>query len=155
MSDARWTEIEDDIGSAAEHFSRSVEIIATGAMSGMDLGGYMARMAFMHAMQSGHTSLETALTRVLELLGEQAPSGQSWHADLIRRASRAVDGRPAILSPELASAADQTRRFRHVAMRSYDTLDLTLADPAISAANVLARHLPAAIAAFRGTTDPD
>lgn len=93
MSDARWTEIDDDVAAAAEHFGRAVELFAVGGFKRDGLDGYTARMAFMHAMQSGHTSLESALVRILGLLNEEAPSGREWHADLVRRAGKAVAGR--------------------------------------------------------------
>jgi hypothetical protein len=109
-------------------------------------------MALMHAMQAGHTSLESALMRVLALLGEQPPSGRDW-PDLIRRATRAVDGRPPILPADLGAAADETRRFRHVALRSYDSFDVTRARPAMTAANRLAVALPPAFAALRSAID--
>ncbi len=118
MSDARWFEITADIESAVVHFGRAVEIFAAGGFGDDSLDSYKARMALLHAMQSGHISLESALLRVLNLLGEEEPSGRDWHADLIRRAAVAGDARPAILPGEIAAAATETRRFRHVATRS-------------------------------------
>lgn len=155
MSDARWTEVDEDMAAAAGHLARSVELFAAGGFAGEELDAYRARMAFMHAMQSGHTSLEAALLRILDLLGEEAPSGRDWHADLIRRAARSLAGRPAILAPAVADAANETRRFRHVAMRSYGTFDPSLAQPAVAAAGLLAASLADAAAAFRRQVDPD
>ncbi len=108
MSDARWTEVDEDMAAAAGHLARSVELFAAGGFAGEKLDAYRARMAFMHAMQSGHTSLEAALLRILDLLGEEAPSGRDWHADLIRRAARPLAGRPAILAQAVADAANET-----------------------------------------------
>ncbi len=154
MNAGRWFEVDEDVAAAVEHFGRSTELYAAGEFDAKDLSGYRARMALMHAMQSGHTSLEQALVRILGLLGEEAPAGSDWHADLIRRVSRGLPGRPAILPAELAKAAGETRRFRHVAMRSYGTFDLALSGPAVSAARVLADGMPAAIAAFKTAIDP-
>ena len=112
-------------------------------------------MAFMHAMQSGHTSLEPALLRILDLLGEEAPSGRDWHADLIQRTSRPIPGRPAILPTSVAQAANETRRFRPVAMRTYGSFDPGLARPAVQAARLLADGLPSAVAMFRRCMDPE
>ncbi len=109
----------------------------------------------MHAMQSGHTSLEAALSRILDLLGEEMPSGRDWHADLIRRAARPMADRPEILPPVVAEAASETRRFRHVAMRSYGTFDPALAQPAVAAARLLAAGLANAVILFRKRVDPD
>jgi len=155
MSDARWTEVDED-AAAAGHFGRSVELFAAGGFIGEELDAYRARMAFMHAMQSGHTSLEAALSRILDLLGEEMPSGRDWHADLIRRAARPLPDRPEILPPVVAEAASETRRFRHVAMRSsYGMFDPALAQPAVAAARLLASSLADAVISFRKRVDPD
>lgn len=154
MSDARWLDVDADIESAVTHFTRAVELFRTRDMNGDALDPYMARMAFMHAVMAGHTSLETGLTRILKLLGEEAPSGETWHADLIRRVSRPGGNRPPILDAELSRAADRSRRFRHVAARGYDSFDPEEATPAVSAAELLAARLPAAIAGLRAAIDP-
>ena len=155
MCDARWFEVDQDVAAAAGHLARSVELYDAGGFAGEDLDSYRARMAFMHAMQSGHTSLESALLRILNLLGEEAPSGRDWHADLIQRASRPIPGRPAILPAAVAQAANETRRFRHVAMRNYGGFDPALARPAVQAARLLADGLPSVIVTFRQSMDPD
>jgi len=153
MSDERWIEIDRDTASAVTHFSRAGQIADDPAFAADDLTGYTAQMAFMHAMQSGHTSLENALTRILRLLGETLPMGESWHADLIQRVAVALTGRPAVLPPDLAEAADETRRFRNRAVRTYDNFRPDRASPAIQAAARLAAGLSAAIAAFRQAID--
>jgi hypothetical protein len=119
MSDSRWLEIEADIASAADHFGRAATIYQTDGLQADTMDGYILRMAFMHAMMAGHTSLETALVRTLELQGEDPAQGRQWHADLRRRAGRATERRPAILPPDLVRAADRTRRFRHIAVHAY------------------------------------
>ena len=83
MTDARWFEVDEDIAAAIQHFAMSADLFAAGDFDGDGIDAYRARMALMHAMQSGHTSLESALVRILDLLGEEAPSGRDWHADLI------------------------------------------------------------------------
>ncbi len=155
MSDARWFEVDEDVAAATKHFEMSADLFAAGGFDGDDIGAYRARMALMHSMQSGHTSLEAALVRVLVLLGEEAPSGKDWHADLIKRVAREIDGRPAILPPDLARAAGETRRFRHVAMRSYGSFDLELARPSVLAASFVAQNIGPAIASFRAVIDPE
>jgi hypothetical protein len=155
MSEKRWIEIDRDAASAVTHFSRAVQIADDPAFRADDLAGYTVQMAFMHAMQSGHTSLENALTRMLRLLGEDLPSGESWHADLIHRVAVALPDRPAILPPDLAEAADETRQFRNRAVRAYDNFKPDRASPAIQAAADLAAGLIVAVTAFRQIIDGD
>jgi hypothetical protein len=154
MSDLRWQEIDADVASAVRHFATADRYYAEPDMREDTDAGHKTRMAFMHSMQAGHTSLEPALIRILALVGEPRPSGEFWHADLIRRASRPEHGRPEILPPALARAADQARRFRHVAVRTYDTFEPDEAAGAVSAARLIAEELPAAIVRFRQAIDP-
>jgi hypothetical protein len=155
MSDARWIEIERDAAAAAEHFGRAAALNDLGGFDAPGLEGYRAQMAFLHAMQSGHTSLENCLLRVLEMLGEEAPTGSNWHADLIHRASSArPQARPAVLTGAVATAADETRRFRAVATRGYDSFDPGRSAPAVAAARLLAKELAGALTLFRNSLDP-
>lgn len=155
MSDARWFEVEAHIGAAVRHFLQSVELYRKGGFEASGLDGYRAEMALMHAVQSAHTSLEGGLLRILEMLGEERPTGTNRHADLIRRVASALSGkRPAILNAHLAAAADETRRFRHRAVHNYDTFQVGEATRTIEAAEILANQLPSAILAFRQTIDP-
>lgn len=150
MSDARWLDVEGDIGAAVRHFSQAASLYDLGGFSAPGLEGYRAQMAFMHAMQSGHTSLEAALLRILEMLGEERPVGERWHADLIRRVAMARPGaRPAVLDGTLAVQADLTRRFRNVATRAYDGFEPGAAGQAVQAGRLLAAGIGPAIAAFR------
>jgi hypothetical protein len=154
VSDDRWQDIQADTEASRRHFSHAVRIYREPGLHEDSDRGYMQRMAFMHAMLTGHTSLERALLRILEVIGEDAPSGQQWHADLIRRAGRAGTKRSAILPADIAAAADRTRRFRHVAAHAYDTFDPDDADPAVRSAERIAAGLMAAIDAFRLALDP-
>jgi hypothetical protein len=154
MTRGRWFEIEEDAAAAARHFGNAGRLYERGGFARDGIEGYAAQMAFLHAMQSGHTSLEAALVRVLRLLDEEVPAGADWHADLLRRVAREVEGRPAVLPDALADAAEETRRFRHVAARSYDNFSVPRAEPAVRAAALLARDFPAAVQAFRRVIDP-
>jgi len=156
MSDARWFEVDSDIDSAVGHFRRSVELYRRGGLEASGLNGYQAQMALMHALQSAHTSLEGGLLRILEMLGEERPVGDNWHADLIKRVAVALPGkRPPILRGEIAAAADETRRFRHRATHNYDSFRVQEATRTIDAAQVLERGLKNEIDAFRAVIDPD
>ncbi len=118
------------------------------------MDGNTRRMAFMHAMHAGRTSMEKVLLRVLEIQREEAPSGRQWLADPIRRAGRATADRPAILPRDLLRAADRTRKFRHFAAHAYDTFDPDDADPAVRAAEKVAAGFASAIATYRQAVDP-
>ena len=39
----------------------------------------------MHAMQAGHTSLESGMVRIMRMVGEVPPTGEDWHADVAKR----------------------------------------------------------------------
>lgn len=158
MTDARWTEVDDDVQSACDHFANAVKLHEEGGFDVAGLAGYRARMALLHAMQSAQTSLEAALKRILEILGEEAPTGENSHADIIRRVSRPLEIpgrlRPAVLPPDIARDADESRRFRHRATHDYDNFDPVLATSSIEAARRLAAALKPGIAAFRKRIDP-
>lgn len=151
MSDARWLEIDDDLASAVRHFRNAVAIRENGLSPGDDLPSYIARMAFMQAMQAGYTSLEGAFERILEVLGEEKPTARyDYHAQLVRRVGRNIVGdRPPILEGDLLNAVDEARKFRHVVRRSYDDFDVAKATPAIAAAKAISVGIVEAIANFR------
>lgn len=155
MSDARWIEVEDDIVIAADHFAKATELFRLGGFDSPGIHGYGARMAFLHSMHAAHTSLENGLKRTLSILGEECPAGDSWHEDLIRRISREIAGkRPAIFDREIANFADESRRFRHVADRSYNNFRPQEATKAVAAANALAVGIVPAFNRFRELIDP-
>jgi len=153
--DARWIEIDTDLQTAIDHFEKSIALHELGGFSQPGLKGYQAEMALMHALQSAHTSLENALLRVLEMLGEERPEGRNWHADLIRRVAVALpQRRPAILSEALAKSADETRRFRHRATHNYDSFEILDLEPTIEAARLLVSGLMNEVNAFKIKIDP-
>lgn len=154
MTDARWRDAFADVAHAGNHFSRAVQRFSDFPVGNPD-AEYEAAMAFMHMMQSGHTSAEAALRRVLGILGEELPTGPESHARLIDRCSEAIEGgRPAIVSPALKGALNETRQFRHVAMHAYASLDRRKAQFAVEAAEVVVGRLETEIAAFREALDP-
>ncbi len=155
MTDARWFEVDADIEAAIRHFHAAVSLHQKGGFDAPGLDGYQAEMALMHALQSAHTSLEGGLLRILSMLGEERPVGETWHADLIRRVAAALPGRrPAIISAPLAQAATETRRFRHRAAHNYDSFRVHEVGRTIEAASRLAEGLRAEIDAFRSIIDP-
>jgi hypothetical protein len=155
MSDARWFEVQADVDAAIRHFRQSVELYRKGGFDAPGLDGYQAEMALMHALQSAHTSLEGGLLRILEMLGEERPAGENWHADLIARVAAALPGRrPAIINARIAEAATETRRFRHRATHNYDSFRVQDVSRTIEAAATLASGLQTDILAFRRVIDP-
>lgn len=155
MMAERWRDVADDIGAAIRHFQAAIELFRTGERDPATPAGYRDVMAFQHAMQSGYTSFELALRRLLALLDEAVPQGPDWHSALLRRLSKPLeDSRPAVLGEPLARAADELLRFRHVAMHSYDHFDPRKAALAVEAAETLLLHVEVDIAAFRATIDP-
>jgi hypothetical protein len=57
VSDARWIEVDSDVDAASEHFRLARQLFDRAEFNEPGLTGYAARMAFMHAVQSGHTSI--------------------------------------------------------------------------------------------------
>lgn len=154
MTDARWTEVLDDVRSAVRHFGLSTELFKAGGFEEGGLEGYKAQMALMHSMESGYTALETAFERILEILGEEKPVGGAYHADLVRRVRRVLPGqRGAIIDDELGIAVDEVRRFRHVARKNYEGFDPVLAGRAVQAAEVVRDRLKGSIERFIAAID--
>ena len=147
--------MQRDIEASVQHFAGAARLFADPDLRAGGWEGYKTRMSLMHAMQAGHTSLEAALLRILDIHDEARPTGEFWHTDLIRRVARPVGDRPGlVLTADLFQAADRaTRRFRHVAVRTYDFFDPDEAQEAIAAAALLAKTLTATIAAFRTAVD--
>ena len=154
MSDTRWFEIDAAVAASAKHFAGALLIYQKVPTAQAPEDRYLVEMAFMHAMQAGHTSLENALLRILELCGEDPPTGGTWHADLIRRVANPVGDRHIVLHGTAARAADATRRFRSVAAHAYDEFDHTQAVNAVASAALLLDLLPVEIARFRQAMDP-
>ena len=155
MTDARWFEVDSDVTAAIGHFEKSILLYRKGGFDEPGLGGYQAEMALMHSLQSAHTSLESALVRILEILGEETPAGHNRHVDIIRRAAASLPGkRPPILSPAIAEAVNETRKFRHRATHNYDSFEIRETSRTIEAAEMLMKGLAAEIAAFQNSIDP-
>ncbi|MDQ3558041.1 MAG: hypothetical protein M3453_02425 [Pseudomonadota bacterium] len=159
MKDARWQDVLLAVRATARHFAAASSIIKRDDFDDREESGYVNLMAFFHAMQSGHTALEEALLRVLQIIGEDEPTGQSWHAELISRCTEEANGRPSILSRELASAAQQTRGFRHRATHATVRFDFVFskdrAQVAALAGDKIGAEFEPAILAFADIVDPD
>ena len=151
-----WGDIEQDLTNCRRHLSTAVDLFGSRRFETDDATRYFDEMAFMHMMQSGYTSLEAAMKRLLGLLGEELPKGSDWHADLLRRLRSPVAGaRPEIIDETLFRAADGVRRFRHVAMHNYDYFDEARAALAVKDAETVLADIGPALARFRAMIDPD
>ena len=154
VNPSRWIDIEADLASARRHFTEAVRAFRN-RPTAQKTDDYWASMAFQHAMQSGYSSFEAALERIVLMCGEQLPVGRDWHAKLLDRTGTAIAGeRPEVLSIELKNAARQLLAFRHVAMHSYDDFESSKALPAVEAAEAYLAFVDRDIRLFRSRIDP-
>lgn len=154
MSAQDWQDVDLDVAESVSHFQKAAAISRREDFDQANMDGYVAQMAFMHAMQSAYTSLENGMKRVLLILGETPPVGDQSHADLVRRCVTDIGARPAIFSRDVASDVEKTRRFRHVAVHGYGRFDPKDAGDSAAAASRLATRLPGEIASFKARIDP-
>jgi hypothetical protein len=150
MRDVRWNDVLKAARAAALHFRAAQGLFHQDRFNEGGNIGYRHRMAFRHAMLSGHTALEDTLLRLLAMLGDGPPTGSNWPFELIDRASRHAPGEhPAILDPSLAAAARETRSFRHFVMHDYrDELEPQRAKRALGTGLLIADQLEAAVINF-------
>ena len=155
MMAALWQDALDDVEAACVHYGEAIAMFEEPGFAPTGTPNYRDRMAFLHAMQSGYTSFEAALRRLLAILDEPMPVGPEWHTALVRRVARPLaSSRPAIIGPELEVAVLELMRFRHVAMHSYERFDTEKAGMAIRQARVFLEAINADIARFRAAIDP-
>jgi hypothetical protein len=159
MSDSRWTDVERDIDDGLRHFGMALRIFEAGGFDAPDLEGYKSSSAFMHGMAAGYTSVENALKRILDILGETPPSGDAWHRDLVERVSRPMAGshaRPAFFDEEMRRDLLECLRMRHRVRHSdYDDFIPTRAEPSADAARRVVSRIKDAIVQLRKQIDPD
>ena len=152
-----WRDVERDLASSQRHFALAVDLFdeVRDGMASRDQ--YVRSMGFLHAMQSGYTSFEAGMKRLLALLDEPLPAGAEWHKALLRRLEEAAPGsRPALVDePALQRALRGLLAFRHVATHVYDDFDRQRATLAVQDARVFLAGIGPAFARFRATVDPD
>jgi hypothetical protein len=67
-----------------------------------------------------YTAVEALLMRVIGTLEGAPPTGEDWHARLVRLAALDVpDLRPALVSPASRASLDELRGFRHKLRHAY------------------------------------
>jgi len=152
---SRWLLVKRDFDSAAKHFAMARRLHDE-RLPDLDIGDYVVGNAFMHAVQSGHTSLESGLLKIFKIIGEASPkeSADNWHEAAVFQACEAVDGRPPIIPADLQGAVDETRRARNVSVRGYDGFDLSRTGATAEAAECLAKALPGVLEGFVQAIDP-
>lgn len=155
MARTDWIEVKRDFESAIMHFKMSQEIYNKKDFETNNINTYILKNALMHSMQSGYTSLENGLKRILKVIGENPPVGDNSHSDLLRRVSLEVPySRPEIISQDFFEKADKVRRFRHVAVRSYDGFDPMECEDSVLAAKQLTEIMIDELNTFIDYIDP-
>ena len=78
--------------------------------------------SLMHFFQTGYSSIESALMRLLIISGESLPIGDNKQRKVLTRAvSDYSDIRPAIISNKMEISLDILRVFRHSAIHNYES----------------------------------
>lgn len=159
MTDARWDDVFAHAKDAAGYFDGAVRLWGMIDVASEDRFARLRdEMALMHFMQCGHTSVEAALVSILEILDEQPPAkNDTWHVDLLNRIGREMSGqhaRPAIVGADMLADLQETRRFRHMATRSYGRFDIARAEPSMAAARRVGEDLERLLRDFQVRMDP-
>ncbi len=152
-----WNDIERDLASSRRHFTLAIELFEDVQNADPGKDQYVRTMGFLHAMQSGYTSFEAGLKRLLALLDEPLPAGSEWHKALLRRLEEPAPGsRPALIEdPALKRALRGLLAFRHVAAHVYDEFEPDRATLAVQDARVFLAGIDPAMVRFRAIVDPD
>ena len=152
-----WNDIERDLASPRRHFTLAIDTFDDLRAVQPDRDHDVKTMGFLHAMQSGYTSLEAGRKRLLALLDEPLPVGSNWHKALLCRLEEPAPGsRPAlVVEPGLRPALRGLLAFRHIAAHAYDEFDQDRAALAVQNARVFLAAVDPAMARFRTTVDPD
>ncbi|WP_103333186.1 hypothetical protein [Pseudotabrizicola formosa] len=157
--DARWILIKQDFASAAYHLKLACELYASpefaAASTSDDIQTKAYLMAFLHAMQSGYTSLENGLLRLLIVFDEARPTGGFWQKDLLSRVKIQVGCRPPIFDETSHKHADELRRFRNLVMTGYSHLDLKHAVAAVTSASYMSQNLDELLFKFINFVDQE
>lgn len=136
--------INQDVEEACFRLRKGVESYQKDSLDAFD-----RQVLLMHCLASGYTSLESAIKRIMKLVGEDLPSGSSWHVELIQQAGMDLeDIRSPIFSEEVINHLYNLRGFRHVAFHNYSNFSATLAQPAIDSATYIAQSLKGHIDEF-------
>jgi len=149
-----WHTVIRDVNSAEHHFLRASKLFDVLVLE-KSHDVYTVEMAFQHAMQSGYTSIESAIRKIFHITGEEIPTGSSSHKELLLDSFEPYADRPAIFTdPLVQKSLHALRGFRHVAAHSYDDFSTDLAAPSARAAKNIAGKLASQILDFIEKFDP-
>lgn len=83
-----------------------------------DFSAYVESLAInLHSFYEG---IETVFEKVIDLTGEEKPSGHEWHMELLERMTIPIKRlRPEVISDETAKKLDTYRAFRHKVRHIY------------------------------------
>lgn len=105
----------DDLDTTTHKLQRSWTVVQRGTEE-QDV--YLDSVALnLHSFYSG---LERLFELIARAVDQMAPSGESWHRELLSQMARDVPHvRPAVISSENAQRLDEFRRFRHLVRNVY------------------------------------
>lgn len=154
-TDASWENVRVDFESAVKHLAMSGNLFNLGGFDDNGLEGYTSRMALLHSLQVGYTSLERGLRNVLNILGEGLDPFIT-DKELLKISSKEIkDQRPAILSAEAYQLAEKVRIFRRIAVRTDDNFVPKKYKKLITSAVHLSTILIEELSAFIEQIDPE
>ena len=157
MTAMLWRAVERDLASSQRHFSLAVDLFGDLQYGAASRDHDVRTMGFLHAVQSGYTSFETGMERLLSLRDEPLPAGPEWQKALLRRREAPAPGsRPApVDEPALPRALRGLLAFRHVAAHVYDGFNRQRAGLAVQDAREFLAGIGPAFARFRAIVDPN
>jgi hypothetical protein len=81
----------------------------------------MRALALAFEIERWYSAAEATLERIVRTIDGDVPAGPTWHAELLRAASVAIeDLRPAVVSRPVAAELRELLKFRHFARHGYD-----------------------------------
>jgi hypothetical protein len=112
-------ELADDRGVLERLASRVADLTRTPAPD--EPTETMRALALAFEIERWYSAAEATLERVVRTIDGDVPAGPTWHAELLRAASVAIeDLRPAIVSKDAATELRELLKFRHFARHGYD-----------------------------------
>lgn len=142
-----WIDVVADLDTALE----AVRLASEKAESLTGLAADLRQdreIAIGKLVHDAYSAAEKAVERLVEMVDGSVPSGSSFHRDLLRRAARPAEGRPAILSPETAAALQELLGFRRVFRHVYGGFDYAKARPVVTLAAAAIPRLRDELLAF-------